>query len=153
MKKNLLLLILFIVAVCVALAAGYAQGHRSARVWGLERLRFEVAGNTSLRVNALCLLRAGDVAGAITAIEQPLDQAVRTMAVQKTWEQLSPESQRALQMCKAYRDLWPSGEADIEMTLSRVPAAPAEEKFMRRLREAAEKAAADEAGAAAEAAE
>lgn len=122
MKKRLFWVVpLCIILLLCAFGVGYFAGDNRAYSSGIERLRFETAGNVAYRVEALSRLRTGDVDGAITLIEDGMDQGIRTIPMQQEYSELPGASQRALMIAKLYRTAFPSQSPDIAESLAEVP--------------------------------
>lgn len=98
---------------------GYLAGSREGQQATIRALQTEAAGNLSQRIEALSLLRLGDVSGAIARLEDEADQLTRTIAS-------NPGSdRRVLAAAKTYLSAAPpspSREKELAGALEGVPA-------------------------------
>jgi len=129
MKKQLLWTGLFLVLVLGGFCVGYVVAHNQEFSTGMERLRVETAGNITMRVQALSLLRTGDIDGAIKSIEDSMDQGIRTLPLSQDYAQLPSGSQRSLMVAKIYRTAFPPKSADVASTLAPVPLISADHNY------------------------
>ena len=119
------------VAALIAIAAfgsGYAIGGVRGASWWMERLRLEVAGNLSYRVETLARLRTGDESGGVQLLEMSLDQAMLTLPQGENWEDFPLPVQQSMMLGKAYRAAYPASEDVPELShiLEQVPLPEAE---------------------------
>lgn len=121
MNKRLLRKGLFLVFVVGGFCVGYVVAHNREFSAGMERSRVETAGNIALRVQALSLLRTGDIDGAIESIEQSVDRGICTLPMLQDYAEMPNGSQRSLMVAKIYRTAFPPKSADVAATLAPVP--------------------------------
>ena len=120
MKKTSLIIAPLCAAV-VGFAVGYFAGDSRAYRSGIDRLRFETAGNVSYRVEALSRLRTGDVDRTVTLIEQNMDQGISSLSMRQKYSELPEVCKQALMVAKLYRTAFPSGSPAVAESLAQVP--------------------------------
>ena len=129
MKKRLLWTGMCLVLLVGGFGVGYIVGYTREFWAGMERLRFETAGNVTLRVDVLSRLRTADTDGAIERIEQSMDQGICTLPMRQDYVELPEYAQRSLMLAKLYRTAFPSKASDTAATLAQVPLIPAGHEY------------------------
>jgi len=108
----------WLILVVIVGAAGYLGGLRQGQISTDEWLRREAEGNLTQRIEALSLLRIGDITEAIARLEGEADQLTLGLA-------RNAEGHRAvLAMAKAYRRIAPppaSHEKELTAVFASLP--------------------------------
>jgi hypothetical protein len=97
---------------------GYAVGSRQAHQTMIRTLQVEAAGNLTQRIEALSLLRTGDVPAAIGRLDREVDVLTKTIAANPGADQ------RVLAFMKTYLSVAspsPSREKELTTSLEGVP--------------------------------
>lgn len=123
MNKRFTRTALTVILALVAFAGGYTAGHRTTFAWTMGMLSTETQGNLHHRIETLARLRTGDTDGAIALLEQAVDSAAGSLGQGKPYPELDPDIRFALQLARAYRDVYPAANADPELAafLATVP--------------------------------